>query len=68
METIENNEAPYRLNTTVTLKNGKQDKVSRPFHDYQNALEWADMFWKCYSGLRKDGIIQGFEVGVKRVL
>ena len=57
----------YRLNTVVTLRNGRTSKVSRPFSDRESAMEWAGSLWDTYQDLMQRNIIRGFNVTVKKL-
>ena len=60
------NSAKYKLSTVVTLKNGRTSKVSRPFENRENAMQWAGDLQDTYQDLMQRNIIRGFSVTVKR--
>lgn len=59
--------AKYKLCTIVTLKNGRTSKVSRPFENRENAMQWAGDLQDTYHDLMQRNIIRGFNVTVKRL-
>lgn len=58
--------AKYKLCTIVTLKNGRTSKVSRPFENRENAMQWAGDLQDTYQDFMQRNIIRGFSVTVKR--
>lgn len=58
--------AKYKLCTIVTLKNGRTSKVSRPFENRENAMQWAGDLQNTYQDFMQRNIIRGFSVTVKR--
>lgn len=57
----------YRLNTVVTLRNGRTSKVSRPFESRENAMQWAGDLQDTYKDLMQRNIIRGFNITVKKI-
>lgn len=59
--------AKYKLCTIVTLKNGRTSKVSRPFENRENAMQWAGDLQDTYHDLMQRNIIRGFNITVKKL-
>lgn len=57
----------YQLKTVVTLRNGRTSKVSRPFENRENAMQWAGDLQDTYHDLMQRNIIRGFNVTVKKL-
>lgn len=59
--------AKYKLCTIVTLKNGRTSKVSRPFENRENAMQWAGDLQDTYQDFMQRNIIRGYNVTVKKL-